>query len=191
MTPEDILSYIQQAQNGDRQAFQHLVNHMMPRLYGVVYAMLPNRDEVYDILQDTFVKAHRALPKLNEPRAFAGWLTRIAVNTTKTRLMRQREYATEPDALIFAQQAVPDQAVSRLEQADLQALLNQALTELSSEHREVVALVELQEMNCAEAAEILGCPAGTVRSRLHYARKQLKRILSPYRHYLTQEEPQS
>jgi len=130
------------------------------------------------------------LPKLNEPRAFAGWLTRIAVNTTKTRLTRQREYATEPNSLLFSQQAVPDQAVSRLEQADLQALLNQALEELSSDHREVVALVELQEMNCAEAAEILGCPAGTVRSRLHYARKQLKRILSPYRHYLIQEEPQ-
>lgn len=190
MTPEDLLSYIQQAQNGDRQAFQHLVNHMMPRLYAVVYAMFPNRDEVYDILQDTFIKAYRALPKLNEPRAFAGWLTRIAVNTTKTRQTRQREYATEPGALIFERESVPDESLSRLEHADLQTVLNQALTELSADHREVVALVELQEMNCAEAAEILGCPPGTVRSRLHYARKQLKRILSPYRHYLTQEEAQ-
>ena len=169
-----------------------LVEETMPKLYGVVYQIYPNRDEVYDILQDTFVKAYRALPRLKEPKAFYGWLTRIAINTAKTRVMRRKEWATAPDDFTFEKH--PDiventQAEQNLEQQDDQRLLQQALGQLTFEQREVVALVELQELNCAEAAEVLDCPAGTVRSRLFYARKKLKKILAPYRkNWLLEED---
>lgn len=159
-----------------------LVNESMPILYRMVYQLYPNRDEVYDILQDTFVKAHRALPRLKNPAAWNGWITRIAVNTAKTRLSRRKEWATAPEHHIF--EHTVSEAVSvetTLEQEDAQHLLSEALQQLSAEHREVVSLVELQELNCAEAAEILQCPAGTVRSRLFYARKKLTKILMPYK----------
>lgn len=173
---------VERAQQGDRSAFQMLVNESMPILYRVVYAMYPNRDEVYDILQDSFVKAYRSLHTLKQPEAWNGWITRIAVNTAKSRLSRRKEWATTPEHYLFENAVSADPEVSeRLEQEDAQALLNQALQDLSPEHREVVALVELQEMNCAQAAEVLDCPAGTVRSRLFYARKKLKKILAPYK----------
>lgn len=159
-----------------------LVNAAMPKLYGVVYALYPNRDEVYDILQDSFVKAYRALPRLEDPRAWPAWMTRIAVNTAKTRLSRRKEWATSPEHHLFENTPASAPEVSeRLEQEDAQALLSHALEQLSPEHREVVALVELQELNCAEVARVLDCPAGTVRSRLFYARKQLSKILAPYK----------
>ncbi len=177
-----LLSLVKKAQQGDRSAFQMLVNESMPILYRVVYQIYPNRDEVYDILQDTFVKAYRALPGLKTPAAWNGWITRIAVNTAKTRLSRRKEWATAPEHHLFENTASEAQAADvALESEDAQRLLSEAMQQLSVEHREVVALVELQELNCAEAAEILQCPAGTVRSRLFYARKKLGQILAPYR----------
>ncbi len=174
--------WVKQAQAGDRSAFQMLVNASMPKLYGVVYALYPNRDEVYDILQDTFVKAYRALPRLEDPEAWHSWITRIAVNTAKTRLSRRKEWATAPEHHVFENTVSTAPSVNkRLEHEDAQQLLSQALQQLSPEHREVVALVELQELNCAEVARVLACPAGTVRSRLFYARKQLSKILAPYK----------
>ena len=173
---------------GDKVAFRHLVDRMMPRLYAVVYGMVSNSDEVYDILQDVFVKAYKALPNLRNPDAFVGWITRIAVNTTRTRMSRRREYPAEPSAPVFLQAKSEDRASQGLERQDAQKVLFAAMDQLSEEHREVVALVELQEMNCAEAAEALDCPAGTVRSRLHYARKRLKKLLAPHRSAFLQED---
>src|SRR5690606_14926949 len=130
-------------------------------------------------------------PGLRKPEAFVGWLTQIAVNTARTRLSRKREYATEPDSLTFAHLASPEPAHDALELEEMQGLLGKAMQELSPEHREVVTLVELDEMSCADAAKILELPAGTVRSRLHYARKRLQDILAPYRSWLYREEPTS
>lgn len=165
-----------------------LVNESMPILYRVVYQIYPNRDEVYDILQDTFVKAYRALPGLKTPAAWNGWITRIAINTAKTRLSRRKEWATAPEHHLFENTVseVPG-ADDRLEAEDSERLLSAALQQLSAEHRAVVSLVELQELNCAEAAEILQCPAGTVRSRLFYARKKLSQILAPYKKHWVSE----
>lgn len=165
-----------------------LVNESMPVLYRMVYQMYPNRDEVYDVLQDTFVKAHRALPSLKSPAAWNGWITRIALNTTKTRLSRRKEWATAPEHHLFEHTVSDAPPVeTNLELEDSQRLLSEALRQLSAEHQEVIALVELQELNCAEAAEILQCPAGTVRSRLFYARKKLTKILAPYKKHWISE----
>lgn len=188
MTEQEIHQCLHQARQGDKQAFRRLVDHLMPRLYAIVYAMIPDPDEVYDILQDTFVKAYRGLPGLRKPEAFVGWISRIAVNTARSRLTRRREFATEPDDLVFGQIAVPEKVTEALEQQELQQVLNSALMQLSPEHREVVALVELDELSCADAAKLLDCPAGTVRSRLHYARKRLQEILAPHRSWLFREE---
>ncbi|PKL76003.1 MAG: RNA polymerase subunit sigma [Candidatus Melainabacteria bacterium HGW-Melainabacteria-1] len=188
MTEQELQHNLLQARQGDKQAFRRLVDYLMPRLYAVVYAIIPDTDEVYDILQDSFVKAYRGLPGLRKPEAFVGWMTRIAVNTARSRVTRRREFATEPDALVFTQLASPEKASQALEQQELQQLLQRALQQLSPEHREVVALVELEELSCAEAAKLLECPPGTVRSRLHYARKRLQELLAPYRSWLFREE---
>ena len=86
MTEQEIHQSLEQARQGDKQAFRRLVDFLMPRLYAIVYAMIPDTDEVYDILQDTFIKAYRGLPGLRKPEAFVGWISRIAVNTARSRL---------------------------------------------------------------------------------------------------------
>ena len=183
-----VLSLVKRAQQGERSAFQMLVNESMPILYRVVYQIYPNRDEVYDILQDTFVKAYRALPGLKNPAAWNGWITRIAVNTAKTRLSRRKEWATAPENHLFEHVVSEGEPLEKnLENQEVHQLLSGALQQLSAEHREVIALVELQELNCTEAAEILQCPAGTVRSRLFYARKKLTKILAPYKKHWISE----
>ncbi|MGV3525778.1 MAG: RNA polymerase sigma factor [Candidatus Sericytochromatia bacterium] len=176
------------ARAGDRQAFGRLVKQLMPRLYGVVYTLTPQPDEVYDILQDSFVKAYRALPRLRDNAAFLPWLYRIAINTARSRLSRRREFAAEPDSAVFLEVVQADVAWEQVDQHERQALVQRALAQLSLEHREVVVLVELESLNCNEVAELLGCPPGTVRSRLHYARKQLKSLLNPYRSWFYPEE---
>ena len=105
-----------------------------------------------------------------------------------SRLTRRREYATEDTDLVFSQLAVPERVNEALEHQEVQQVLQSAMLKLSPEHREVVALVELEELSCADVAKMLDCPAGTVRSRLHYARKRLQELLSPYRSWLIREE---
>lgn len=188
INPASLTQEIKQAQKGDREAFQRVISVLSPRLYAVVFALYPNQDEVYDILQDVCIKAWQRLPQLRQAEAFQAWLMRIAVNTTRSRLSRRKEFPQAPDAAVFLHQtsASPD-GDEVLSQEENRLLLQAALDHLSPEHREVVALVELEEMNCAEASRLLNCPAGTVRSRLFYARKQLRRFLQPYRQFLFQE----
>ncbi|HEY9842138.1 MAG TPA: sigma-70 family RNA polymerase sigma factor [Candidatus Obscuribacterales bacterium] len=188
MTEQEIQQCLAQARQGDKLAFRRLVDFLMPRLYAIVYSMIPDTDEVYDILQDTLVKAYRGLAGLRKPEAFVGWITRIAVNTARSRLTRKREFAAEPDDQVFVQLAAPEGFSEALEQQELQQLLQRAMMQLSPEHREVVALVELDELSCADAAKLLDCPPGTVRSRLHYARKRLQELLAPYRSWVFREE---
>lgn len=191
INPASLTQEIQRAQQGDRAAFQRVIAQLSPRVYAVIFALYPNEDEVYDILQDVCIKAWQALPQLRQPEAFQGWLMRIAVNTTRSRLSRRKEFPQAPDAAVFLNQSSPSPHRDEvLSQEENRLLLQAALDQLSAEHREVVALVELEEMNCAEASRLLDCPAGTVRSRLFYARKQLKRFLQPYRSFLFQEAPQ-
>lgn len=182
-----LIQEIRQAQQGDRQAFQRVIVLLSPRLYGVIFALYPNEDEVYDILQDVCLKAWQRLPQLRQADAFQAWLIRIAVNTTRSRLSRRKEFPQEPDAPVFINQATTVDRDEVLGYAENWELLQQVLAKLSPAHREVVALVELDEMSCAEASRVLKCSAGTVRSRLFYARKQLKEFLHPYRQWLFED----
>jgi RNA polymerase sigma-70 factor (ECF subfamily) len=178
----ELIQKLNRAQQGDQQAFKEVVREFMPQLYGMVYGIIPQHEDVNDILQEVFVKVHRALPQLQNKQAFRSWVFRIALNTARNHLRgkARRELPTEPEE--FARQAGGDfdKTPEQLEQAEVRDQIFKALETLSPEHREVVTLVELEELNCAEAAEVLGTPAGTVRSRLHYARKKLKELLQPY-----------
>jgi RNA polymerase sigma-70 factor, ECF subfamily len=178
----ELIQKLTRAQAGDQQAFKEVVKEFMPQLYGMVYAMIPQHEDVNDILQEVFVKVHRALPQLNNKQAFRSWVYRIALNTARNHLRSKARREIPTEAEEFARQVggSPDKTPEQLEQSEVRAQIFKALETLSPEHREVVTLVELEELNCAEAAEVLGTPAGTVRSRLHYARKKLKELLQPY-----------
>jgi RNA polymerase sigma-70 factor (ECF subfamily) len=184
---------VERVHGGDVRAFDRLVDKYRKRLYTVIYHLTAHKEDAADLLQDVFVKAFQSLHTLKGESSFYAWIYRIALNTTVTFVKRRgknvffsletmRESPEETVVLDdLANQTNADRGVLRKE---LQENLNAALQKLSPKHRAVVVLFEIEGLSHTEIAVILKCSEGTVRSRLHYAKEQLKRFLS---HYLNHE----
>lgn len=179
--------WVQEARQGDLQAFDYLMGKYQSRIYALLYNMTSNKEDAEDLLQEVFLKAYKALPRFKGKSSFYTWIYRIGVNTAinyvKKRKKRQGlsldhlDLAVERDpALVqLASQETPDRNLGLKE---LQKKLNSALQTLSEKHRTVVIMHDIQGMPHHEIGEILGISSGTVRSRLFYARQQLQSQLT-------------
>ncbi len=178
------------AQDGDLEAFDELIGRYKQRIYATVYHMTGNRDDAEDLTQETFIRAYRALGKFRGRSSFYTWIYRIAVNLTVNFLKKNRRLReTALDDLNPAVERDPDyERLLRSEPSprkqvslrEFQERLNEALQKLSEAHRMVVTLHDIQGVPHGEIARIMGCSEGTVRSRLFYARQQLRGYLSEY-----------
>jgi RNA polymerase sigma-70 factor (ECF subfamily) len=168
---------------GDTIAFGELVRRYQDRLYNTVYRLLDNADDAQDVVQDAFLNAYQSLDGFKGDSQFFTWLYRIAVNTAishkrKQRLMlsidagRNGESRVEP--LDSSDASRPGHA---LEQAEEERRVQRALNRLSPEHRAVLILKDMEGQKYEAMAEILGVPIGTIRSRLHRARGELRELL--------------
>lgn len=165
---------VQQAQRGDRDAFALLVRAHGDRLFGVARRILREIDLADDAVQQALVIAWRELPRLRDPDRFEAWLTRILVRicyevsrTSRRASVRvvPLDDATEPTARdAFASVADRDE-------------LERAFNRLPPEQRAILVLRHYLELEPTEIAETLGIPAGTVRSRLHYAHREMRAAL--------------
>ena len=175
---------------GDMGAFDTLVQKYRARLYGMLYHLTADREDAADLAQETFVKAFRNIGDFRGGARFYTWLYRIGVNTALTHLKRNKwRRFFRPERL--ADDASEDEILSRLAPdadtaarrglaSELQEKLNEALQKLSNKHRTVVVLFEIEGLDHAQIARIVGCSEGTVRSRLHYAKQRLQALLKPY-----------
>lgn len=180
---------VQRAQEGDLEAFDALVRRYQERIYGVVYHMTSHHEDAADLAQEAFVRAWKALPAFKGDSSFFTWLYRIAVNLTLNHLKQHRRRGhfslddldlraeNDPDLLALVSERTPRRDAALRE---LQEKLNVALQKLSEPHRMVVTLHDIQGLRHEQIAEIMRCHAGTVRSRLHYARQQLQAWLSDW-----------
>lgn len=174
-----------QAQAGDQKAFEELVVRHRNRVYSMVLNMVKNSADAWDLSQEIFVKAWKALPKFKAEAKFSTWLYRISHNAVYD-FMRKRKVETAgelDDTLLSAERLEnsaptapsqpqrPDQA---LKGSELKDRIEAALAKLSPKHRDVILLREVQGLDYKEIAEVLECSTGTVMSRLFYARKQLQ-----------------
>jgi RNA polymerase sigma factor (sigma-70 family) len=176
------------AQTGDAFAFDQLVVRHTSRLYGLVYHMTGNHEDTNDLLQDVWTKVFRSLAGFRGASRFTTWVHSIAVNMSINFLKRRsRRQTVSLDAGVEeggASDALEGMLVSphtpRTEAgiAELQARLSEALGRLSSEHRAVVTMFDIQGMAHSEIGKVLGVSEGTVRSRLFYAHRQLQGFLS-------------
>jgi RNA polymerase sigma-70 factor (ECF subfamily) len=157
-------------QAGDESAFAELVERWTPRLRYYLRRMLDGPD-ADDALQDVWLDVHRGLGRLSEVAAFPAWLFRLARDRV-FRLLRRRK-RTEP-LLDLDPPASDDEPGFGVEDA---ARIHAALAGLPHEQREVVVLRFVQEMAYDDIAAVVGVPVGTVRSRLHYAKRALRLIL--------------
>jgi RNA polymerase sigma-70 factor, ECF subfamily len=174
---------VQRAQAGDREAFRELVERYQRKIAALALGMLRNREDALDIVQETFTKAYQSLDRFKGDSAFYTWIYRIAHNLC---IDHQRRTAKQPylslDATEPAEASPPptpdgaptDQPFARARDAEIARRLNEAIQELTPDHRAVILLRELEGLSYEEISQVLECPKGTVMSRLHYARRQLQ-----------------
>lgn len=169
------------------QAYRSLVTKYWGLVATLAAARLGNKQDAEDVAQESFVRAFHALPKLEEPQAFLGWLVRIAQNLTTDRL-RGRRPTLSLEALSESAGGIDHLGTGSARDEDFTRALEDreegdralsALAELPPAYREVVALKYLQGMDGKTMAEALGEPEGTIRNRLFRALEKLRASLSP------------
>lgn len=167
------------AQMGDRAAFHELVTLYQERLTYYVHRLVQDWHQSHDILQQVWLDVFRTLGKLRSPSAFRVWLYRIAHNRAVTCIRRQRMNSDARELLALnANETEHWSELDLLENADL---VHFALNKLSIIHREIMTLRFLEEMDVKEIAHVTQCSEGTAKSRLHYAKLAMRRIISEER----------
>jgi RNA polymerase sigma-70 factor (ECF subfamily) len=169
---------------GRTAAFGELVCRYQDRLYNTVYRLLDHAQDAQDVVQEAFLNAYQSLDTFKGDSQFYTWLYRIAFNTAVSLKRKQRVTLSmraagaesgevEPrDASEFSQ---PEAALERLEEGHR---IQRALNRLSAEHRAVLIMKDMEGQKYETMAEILQVPIGTIRSRLHRARLELRDLLS-------------
>ena len=168
---------------GDRQAFAALVERHQARILALLERLTGCREQARDLAQETFVSAYRKLATFEQRSAFATWLYRIACNHAAAAGRRRRPVAildaARPDGNAAIEPVARLAPVSAgLEQEDLARHVAAALDRLDARYREVVVLADMQDVSYEEIAATLDIPLGTVRSRLHRGRMELRRLLA-------------
>lgn len=168
---------IDAALRGDRSAFTQLVTDHQDRLFASMLHVTGSPDESEEVVQEAFIRAFIKLDTFQRQSQFFTWLYRIAFNTALTRKRRKRakislDHAREENGLEIAGEG--DGADERMLQQERVDMVRDALQMLSTEHRSILVLREMQDHPYEVIAEILNISIGTVRSRLNRARKQLK-----------------
>ncbi|MCH5374402.1 MAG: sigma-70 family RNA polymerase sigma factor [Planctomycetes bacterium] len=174
---------IEQCLDGQAAAFGELVCRYQDRLFNSLYRMLGSREDAADIAQEAFVSAFQKLKTFRGDAQFYSWLFRIAYNAAvsmkrKARIKTISGDRLKDDAGLEADDGTPDhQPGHSIEVEEMQAAVQMALSQLSDEYRDTIVLKEMEDMSYEEIAEILDVPVGTIRSRLHRARAELREKL--------------
>ena len=171
--------------DGDMTALAILVDRHKDLVYRVAMQITKNSDDASDVLQDAFLKVYDSINAFRQESAFETWLYRIVVNLSidavKKRKRQQESMASLSEVTDVHQNPDIQQDPTRqAERNELQEWVTQAVNSLLIKHRAVVILHELEGLSHPQIADILDCSEGTVRSRLHYARKRLRVLLAPY-----------
>jgi RNA polymerase sigma-70 factor (ECF subfamily) len=161
---------VERARRGDREAFADLVVLTSDRMYAIATRILRDADLAEDALQGALITAWRSLPTLRDPARFEAWLRRLLVHACYAEARRRRSWTTRIRVLPVEGPAGPDGLVS----IDDRDALDRAFRRLSIEQRAVFVLHHHLGLPLTEIAETIGIPAGTARSRLHYATQALR-----------------
>ena len=179
---------VARAQQGDKQAFNLLVEKYQRKLTRLLSRFIRDQAEVEDVTQEAFIKAYRALPAFRGDSAFYTWLYRIGINTAKNYLMamgRRAPTSTEveaEDAEGFEEGEqlrdinTPESVLLSNEIAET---VNSTIEQLPEELRRAIQMREIEGMSYEEIAQTMECPVGTVRSRIFRAREAIDKALAP------------
>lgn len=185
--PDNDQQLVIRVQQGDKRAFDLLVLKYQHKIISVVHRYVRDSADVHDVVQEAFIKAYRALENFRGDSAFYTWMYRIAINTAKNHLISRgrRPPATDvdiEDAEYFTgndnlQDFNTPESILFCDQ--LQAAVENAITQLPEDLRTAVTLREMEGLSYEEIAEIMKCPVGTVRSRIFRAREAIDKVVKP------------
>lgn len=178
---------VEQVQQGDKRAFDILVLRYQHKIIKLISRYVRDSSEVFDVAQETFIKAYRALPNFRGESAFYTWLYRIAINTAKNYLISQRRRPPDVDidladaelfegATELRENATPERLLLKDE---IERTVFAALEQLPEDLRTAITLRELEGLSYEEIAQAMACPVGTVRSRIFRAREAIHGKLKP------------
>jgi RNA polymerase sigma-70 factor (ECF subfamily) len=184
MLPEGIsdAECVRLVQKGDTGCFEILIRRHQKPTFNLVYRLLGDYDEAAEVAQEVFLSAFKSIDHFRGDANFGTWLYRIAFNHASTRrktlkIAQQRYVPLDGIEVTGDPTADP---VRFVEQKEIQERVQQALNSLGGDDALIILLRDLQDVPYDEVAEILKIPVGTVKSRLHRARKALKSKLDPY-----------
>ncbi len=154
-------------------AFEDLIGELEPPLLYYVSKLLNDESRAFDLLQEVWLAAYRGIRRLEDPQALRVWMYRIAhglavdrIRSDVSRERAEREWAQ-------SQERGEEESFD----ADDAAAIHRALDELDVKHREVLVLHFLNDVSISEIASVVGCPEGTVKSRIYHAKRALKDVL--------------
>ncbi len=179
----DNVQLIEDCLAGNSAAFGELVSRHQDRLYNTVLRLLDNPDDARDVVQEAFLHAYQSLHSFKGDSRFFTWMYRIAVNAAisfkrKRRLVLRLQPTADGTGAIDPLDAnEANRPGYAMEMAEQEKRVHDGLARLSAEHRSVLVLKDMEGMKYEEMAEILQVPVGTIRSRLHRARLELRDIL--------------
>ncbi len=180
---------VERVQQGDKKAFDLLVVKYQRKLARLLSQLIRDPVEVEDIAQETFIKAYRALPSFRGDSAFYTWLYRIGINTAKNFLVSQgrkvptiegnfdnEDAENFEEATKYKEVSTPE---SELMSKQVAQTVNKTLDSLPEELRTAIVLREIEGLSYEDIASMMGCPIGTVRSRIFRAREAIAEKLRP------------
>src|SRR5690554_233875 len=187
MTEQTDQQLVERVQQGDKRAFDLLVLKYQHKILALVTRFVHDGHEAQDVAQEAFIKAYRALPGFRGDSAFYTWLYRIAINTAKNYMVaRGRRPPTtdvDVDEAEFVESdtslediAGPEQNIARDE---LKRVIDKAIEDLPEDLRTAFTLREFGGLSYEEITEVMGCPVGTVRSRIFRAREAIDARIRP------------
>lgn len=178
---------VQRVQQGDQAAFNVLVRKYQHRIANLISRYVSCQGDVPDVMQDAFIKAYRALPGFRGESAFYTWLYRIAVNSAKNYLTASGRKPPSADIDVDDADSYDGSDALKVQESPEQLLLTEeirlvvfnTIEQLPEDLRVAITLRELDGMSYEEIAEVMGCPIGTVRSRIFRAREAIDAKLKP------------
>jgi RNA polymerase sigma-70 factor (ECF subfamily) len=175
---------VQKSQEGNEEAYGVLVETHKRKVFNMVYSLTLNREVADDLAQEVFIKAYYALPKFKGKAAFSTWLHQITVNHTRDYLRKSSRMRQVLFEELKADLSTPEDEVKKREQEEEQAqtkkIIHEAIRTLPEKYRIILSLRDIQGFHYEEISSMLNISPGTVDSRLHRARKMLKKKIVPF-----------
>lgn len=164
-----------------REKFVALVGNIRVELYNFAYRLTGTREEAEDLLQEAYFKAFKYFHQLRDENKFKEWIFQITANQFKNYLRRKKKentvYQDDSEHVFVEPMNAHNNPDERFMQSDRTTVVREALELISPKMRSVLVLFEIEGYSIEEVSDSLGISRGTVKSRLHYARKKLREIL--------------